>query len=136
MRLDTSSRLIPPDSLPERIRQWRAEGLRVCLASGVFELPHASHARRLAAARSRADRLAVAVLGGASAAAALGDRPPVSAGADRARILAGLRGVDVVALLGDGDAARLEEAARAAGAEESLDSVDRERWSRLRARLA
>ena len=77
---------------------WRAEGARVVLANGVFDLLHVGHARYLAGAGALGDRLVVAVNGDVSAAALKGAGRPVVAAADRAALVAALRGVDAVVI--------------------------------------
>ncbi len=81
-----------------QVARWRAEGLRVVLANGVFDLLHVGHARYLAGAKALGDRLVVAVNGDRSAAGLKGRGRPAVSEADRGALVAALRGVDLVVL--------------------------------------
>ena len=76
----------------------RAEGLRVALANGLFDLLHVGHLRYLEAARREADLLVVAVNSDGSARALRGPSRPVVPAVERAEILAALRCVDYVTI--------------------------------------
>jgi D-glycero-beta-D-manno-heptose 1-phosphate adenylyltransferase len=79
----------------------RAEGKRVVLANGCFDLLHVGHVRYLAAARRLGDVLFVGLNGDASVARLKGPGRPLLAAAERAELLAALRSVDYVVLFDD-----------------------------------
>ena len=56
------------DDARRTVAAWRAEGLTVALANGVFDLLHVGHLRYLEGAKRLADRLVVAVNSDASSA--------------------------------------------------------------------
>ncbi len=75
---------------------WRAQGLRVGLANGCFDVLHAGHVALLREARRRCDRLFVALNDDASVARLKGPPRPVNALADRAAVVGALAAVDAV----------------------------------------
>jgi rfaE bifunctional protein nucleotidyltransferase chain/domain len=80
---------------------WRAQGKRLVLANGCFDLLHVGHVRYLRACSKEADRLVVAVNDDASARTLKGPGRPINLGVDRAELVAGLRGVDYVVLFSE-----------------------------------
>lgn len=86
-----------PDLLALRAA-WRADGLRLVLTNGVFDLLHAGHVAYLARARALGDRLVVALNSDASTSALKGPLRPIIAEDDRAALLAALRAVDAVTI--------------------------------------
>jgi rfaE bifunctional protein nucleotidyltransferase chain/domain len=92
-----------------RVERWRADGLRVALANGHFDLLHVGHLRYLRAARAEADRLVVAINGDDSVTRLKGPGRPLVPAAERAELLAALEPVDaVVVFSGDSPAPLLE----------------------------
>jgi rfaE bifunctional protein nucleotidyltransferase chain/domain len=85
----------------------RAEGQRIVLANGCFDLLHVGHVRYLAAARELGDVLFVGLNGDASVARLKGPGRPLLRVAERAEILGALRCVDHVVLFDDETADRL-----------------------------
>ena len=120
------------DSLLEKLEHWRAARERVVAVLGVFDLPHAEHARALAQARQGADRLVALVQDDFWAASELGPGAPVSPATDRARVVCALRAVDAVVILLPTELARLQAALPSAESLRRLDDVDQERMRRLR----
>lgn len=98
----------------ERVGQWRADGEKVVLANGIFDLLHVGHVRYLAGARAAGDRLVVAVNSDRSAAAAKGPGRPVVGERDRGALVAALRGVDAVVIFDEPDVVKLLEELRPA----------------------
>jgi rfaE bifunctional protein nucleotidyltransferase chain/domain len=94
-----AARVVDRAEAARRCAAWRGAGLRVVLASGVFDLLHAGHARALARARALGDRLVAAVGDDLSAAALAGPGRPAMAATDRAHLVAALRTVDLVVVL-------------------------------------
>jgi rfaE bifunctional protein nucleotidyltransferase chain/domain len=76
----------------------RAQGKRVAMANGVFDLLHVGHVRYLQGARALADVLVVAVNSDASTKALKGPTRPVIPEAERAELLCALACVDAVVL--------------------------------------
>jgi D-beta-D-heptose 7-phosphate kinase/D-beta-D-heptose 1-phosphate adenosyltransferase len=84
------------EQLPELGRVWRADGLRVVLTNGCFDLLHPGHIDLLVAAKALGDVLVVALNDDASVRRVKGpDRPVLDLDA-RAAIVAALRPVDIV----------------------------------------
>lgn len=81
-----------------RVRQARAQGKRVALANGVFDLLHVGHLRYLQGAKALGDVLVVAVNSDASTRALKGPDRPVIPEGERVELLCGLACVDLVVL--------------------------------------
>lgn len=92
----------------------RAEGRRLVLTNGCFDLIHVGHVRYLQAARKLGDALAVAVNGDASVRALKGESRPLNPETDRAEVLAALACVDHVAIFPEVRVSRLLEEVRPA----------------------
>jgi rfaE bifunctional protein nucleotidyltransferase chain/domain len=93
-------------ALDEAARQaaaWRAEGRRLVLANGCFDLLHVGHVRYLEDARRLGDRLVVAVNGDASVRRLKGPGRPLLPAAERAELLAALAAVDLVVVFDEDD---------------------------------
>jgi rfaE bifunctional protein nucleotidyltransferase chain/domain len=99
--------IVSLENLTELRAEWRADGKRVVVASGAFDLLHPGHTRLLEQARSLGDVLVVAVEDDAAVREAAetdrsknSSRPatprPVVPLAERAEILAALAAVDFV----------------------------------------
>ena len=86
---------------------WRAEGRRVVLANGCFDLLHVGHVRYLDAARRLGDVLVVAVNGDASVRALKGPKRPINTAGARARVLVGLKAVDFATIFTEKRATRV-----------------------------
>ena len=85
--------------LPELLARraaWRADGRRVVLTNGCFDLLHAGHVCLLEAARALGDVLVVAINSDASVRALKGNGRPVVPEAERAEALGALEAVDAV----------------------------------------
>ncbi len=85
------------------VEAWRAQGLKVALANGVFDLLHVGHVRYLEAAKQLADRLVVAVNSDASTRAYKGPGRPVIPEAERAELVRALRCTDLVLIFEEAD---------------------------------
>lgn len=105
-----ASRLATRGAAVEAVRRWREAGERVAVLAGDFDLLAVEHARAIAAARARADRLVVVVRGDRAAAARGPAGRPVLPAGDRAALAAALRGVDLVVVLEEPDASAPGEA--------------------------
>jgi rfaE bifunctional protein nucleotidyltransferase chain/domain len=89
---------LPLDELLALRAIWRADGLRVVLTNGVFDLVHVGHVDYLSRARALGDLLLVALNSDASTRAIKGPLRPIVPQADRAALLAALRPVDYVTI--------------------------------------
>jgi rfaE bifunctional protein nucleotidyltransferase chain/domain len=89
------------------VQGWKAQGLSVALANGVFDLLHVGHVRYLEDARKLADRLVVAVNSDASTRAYKGPGRPVIPQDERAELLRALRCTDLVLIFDEPDVRRV-----------------------------
>jgi D-glycero-beta-D-manno-heptose 1-phosphate adenylyltransferase len=97
--------------LAERLR---AEGKRLVLANGCFDLLHVGHVRYLEAARALGDVLFVGINGDAAVARLKGAGRPLMPARERAEVLAALRAVDHVVVFDEDTADALVAAVRPA----------------------
>jgi rfaE bifunctional protein nucleotidyltransferase chain/domain len=106
---------------------WRAEGKRIVLANGCFDLLHVGHVRYLRAARALGDVLVVALNSDASVRRLKGPGRPIMPEAERAEIVAALQPVSAVVVFDedtvDGLARRLRPDVQAKGTDYTEDSV-------------
>lgn len=89
------------DELQSLVEALKAEGKRVVLTNGTFDLLHVGHLRSLRDARSRGDVLVVAVNSDASVQGYKGPGLPIQPEDERAELLAGLRCVDFVTIFSE-----------------------------------
>jgi rfaE bifunctional protein nucleotidyltransferase chain/domain len=105
----------------------RAQGKRIVLANGCFDLLHVGHVRYLRAARALGDVLFVGINSDAAVRRLKGPGRPFVPAAERAELLAALRDVDHVVLFEDDTAdellRRLRPHVHAKGTDYSTDSV-------------
>ncbi len=92
----------------------RERGERVVLTNGVFDLLHVGHVRALQDARSRGDRLLVALNSDASVRALKGPGRPLVPQDERAEVLLALQCVDAVYVFGEPDVCEVLRALRPA----------------------
>ena len=95
-----------------QVEGWRAQGKRVALANGVFDLLHVGHVRSLEGARALADVLVVAVNSDASTRANKGPGRPLITGTERAELVAALACTDAVLLFDEKDVRAILRALR------------------------
>jgi D-beta-D-heptose 7-phosphate kinase/D-beta-D-heptose 1-phosphate adenosyltransferase len=88
--------LVTVDELDVLVRATKAQGARIVMTNGCFDLLHAGHVAYLEEAKSLGDRLIVAVNDDASVKRLKGPSRPVTPLADRMAVLAGLASVDWV----------------------------------------
>src|SRR5437899_391192 len=96
-------------TLAERLR---ADGKRIVLANGCFDLLHVGHVRYLEAARRLGDVLFVGLNGDAAVRRLKGHGRPLMPAAERAEILGSLRAVDHVVIFDEDTADHLVERLR------------------------
>jgi len=85
----------------ERVRAWRAQGLRVGFTNGCFDILHPGHVTVLTKARGECDRLVVGLNGDASVRRLKGEGRPIQDAHARANVLAALEAVDLVVVFDD-----------------------------------
>ena len=94
------------------IAEERAQGNRVVLANGCFDLLHGGHASYLADARALGDRLVVAINSNASVARLKGKGRPILNELDRLQLLAAIRYIDYLTIFHEDSADRVLEILR------------------------
>jgi rfaE bifunctional protein nucleotidyltransferase chain/domain len=87
--------------LEELVSRLRADGKKIVLANGCFDILHAGHVRYLEGAAEEGDCLIVAVNDDSSTSRLKGEGRPVMPDAERAEIIAALRCVDQVLIFSD-----------------------------------
>src|SRR5690606_19886410 len=100
----------PPQSLlqlAQRLRSAAADGKRVVLTNGVFDILHSGHIAFLRQARALGDALAVAVNSDASARRLKGPGRPINREQDRLALVAALDPVDEVILFDEDEPSAL-----------------------------
>ncbi len=106
---------------------WRAQGKRVVLANGCFDLLHVGHVRYLQGARTLGDALVVGLNSDASVRRLKGAGRPVMPAAERAELVAAVRGVDLVVVFDEDSAdaliTRLRPDVHAKGTDYTEESV-------------
>jgi rfaE bifunctional protein nucleotidyltransferase chain/domain len=98
---------LTPEDAAALAQRLRAEGRRIVLANGVFDLLHVGHVRYLTAARALGDVLFVGVNGDAAVRRLKGPGRPLMPAAERVELLATLRPVDHVVVFEEDTADRL-----------------------------
>src|SRR2546426_3983141 len=96
--------MAPLISIEEAVRlasTCRAQGKRVVLANGCFDLLHVGHVRYLGAARALGDALLVALNSDASVRRLKGSGRPLMPVAERAELVGAIAGVDAVLVFDD-----------------------------------
>ncbi len=94
--MDTRSKIISLDEAASLAARLRAEGRRLAVAAGGFDVLQAAHARRLASLASGGAAVLAAVYDDASLCTVTQQRRPVLSEHARARLVAGLAAVDYV----------------------------------------
>jgi rfaE bifunctional protein nucleotidyltransferase chain/domain len=99
--------VLTEDRLVDAVARDRAQGRRIALANGCFDLVHVGHVRYLCGAAAEADRLVVAINDDRTVAALKGPGRPIVPANERAEIIAAFQSVDYVVLFGDRTVERL-----------------------------
>ena len=107
-----NEKIVNPDRLAAIADAFRAQGRKLVLTNGCFDLLHAGHVRYLQAARALGNALAVAINGDDSARVLKGEGRPLNTESDRAEIVAALECVDYAVLFPEVRATRLIERVR------------------------
>lgn len=98
---------LTPEAAGALAARLRAEGKRVVLANGCFDLLHVGHVRYLTAARALGDVLFVGLNGDAAVTRLKGHGRPFMPAAERVEMVAALRAVDHVVVFEEDTADRL-----------------------------
>lgn len=88
-------------SILEVVAGWRKQGWRVGMTNGCFDVFHAGHAHIINQARSRCDRLIVAINSDSSVRTLKGPSRPIVVEEDRCRIIASLRSAHLVVVFAE-----------------------------------
>ncbi len=91
-------KIMTPDELASFASSLRADGKKLVVTNGCFDLLHVGHVRYLQAARELGDALAVGVNGDESVRILKGESRPLNHAQDRAQVLAALSCVDAVSI--------------------------------------
>lgn len=86
------------DLAVEQVENWQRDGLKTGFTNGCFDIMHAGHASLLNDAKSRCDKLIVAINSDDSVRRLKGESRPVNSEMDRAMLLAELEAVDMVVI--------------------------------------
>jgi D-glycero-beta-D-manno-heptose 1-phosphate adenylyltransferase len=115
------------DEAAQLAARLRAQGKRIVLANGCFDLLHVGHLRFLRGARALGDVLFVGLNGDAAVARLKGRGRPLMPASERVEILEALRDVDHVVVFDDDTAdaliARLQPDVHAKGTDYTVESV-------------
>jgi rfaE bifunctional protein nucleotidyltransferase chain/domain len=115
------------DDAAQLAARLRAQGKRIVLANGCFDLLHVGHLRYLRGARALGDVLFVGLNGDAAVARLKGQGRPLMPASERVEILEALRDVDHVVVFDDDTAdaliARLQPDVHAKGTDYTVESV-------------
>ncbi len=93
---NASSKILNLEMLLTCLAEHRANGKRIALTNGLFDILHVGHLRYLEAAAEEADVLVVAVNSDQSARELKGPTRPVTPEQERAELVAGFACVDLV----------------------------------------
>jgi D-beta-D-heptose 7-phosphate kinase/D-beta-D-heptose 1-phosphate adenosyltransferase len=113
--------------MDERVRGWRAQGLRIGFTNGCFDILHPGHVKLLTKARAACDRLVVGLNSDASVRRLKGESRPIQNVHARADVLAALEAVDLVVVFDEETPieliARLRPSVLIKGSDYRLDQV-------------
>ncbi len=106
------SKIITWDKLPEWRNQFRADGRKLVVTNGCFDILHLGHVTYLENARNFGDALLIGVNSDAAVRGLKGAGRPVNSETDRASVLAALQSVDGVCIFTDKTATKFLAAAQ------------------------
>ena len=119
--------LVSKAELQDVVRSLQAEGKKVVLTNGCFDILHAGHVRYLAGAKALGDCLIVGLNSDASVSLLKGPSRPINSQEDRAEVLLGLAAVDYVVIFEEQTAEELvrtiEPDIYAKGGDYTLDNL-------------
>ena len=118
------------EQLPAWREELRANGRRLVVTNGCFDLLHRGHVNYLEAARNHGDVLLVGVNGDAGVRELKGPNRPINREDDRAFVLAALASVDAVCIFSERTALRFLTTAQpdiyAKGGDYTIDTINQE----------
>lgn len=94
--METSRKILDPESDLELIRQWKAAGLKIVFTNGCFDILHLGHLDYLEKSRNLGDKLVVGLNTDHSVRLLKGKGRPIQDEMTRSRMLAALFFVDAV----------------------------------------
>ncbi|MDQ3115022.1 MAG: adenylyltransferase/cytidyltransferase family protein [Verrucomicrobiota bacterium] len=131
-----NAKILTLTELAQRAEELRAQGRKLVLTNGCFDLLHVGHVRYLRQAAEFGDALAVAVNGDESVRALKGPGRPLNGADDRAEVLAALECVDFITIFPAMRATEVIEAVRPGiyvkGGDYTLESLDAEEVAALK----
>jgi rfaE bifunctional protein nucleotidyltransferase chain/domain len=98
-----SNKIVQRGQLAELAKRWRAQGEKIILTNGIFDLLHVGHVRYLRGAKELGGKVVVAVNSDSSARALKGEGRPHTPERERAEVLASLHDVDAVVIFPEKD---------------------------------
>ena len=110
--MSVHQKIIPWQALPEWRRAMRAQGRKLVVTNGCFDVLHVGHVTYLESARSQGDALLVGVNADAGVRQLKGPDRPVNNESDRATVVAALESVDGVCIFPERTATRFVAAAQ------------------------
>jgi rfaE bifunctional protein nucleotidyltransferase chain/domain len=123
-------KIVPWDQLSAWRARLRAQGKKLVVTNGCFDLLHLGHVTYLETGRNLADSLLVGLNGDASVQQLKGPGRPVNSEGDRAAVLAALQSVDGVCIFTDKTATRFLSVAQPdiylKGGDYTLDTLNQE----------
>jgi D-glycero-beta-D-manno-heptose 1-phosphate adenylyltransferase len=97
------NKIVPREQLAETAKRWRAQGEKIILTNGCFDVLHVGHIRYLRGAKELGGKVVVAVNSDPSARALKGEGRPHTPEKERAEVLAALCDVDAVVIFPEKD---------------------------------
>ena len=128
--MKSADKIISWEQLPAWRESLRAQGRKLVVTNGCFDLLHCGHVTYLEAARALGDVLLVGVNSDAGVRELKGPDRPVNSQTDRAAVLAGLQSVDSVCVFADRTAMRFLSTVQpdiyAKGGDYTIDTINQE----------
>jgi rfaE bifunctional protein nucleotidyltransferase chain/domain len=128
--MKSADKIIPWEQLSTWRDALRAQGRKLVVTNGCFDLLHRGHVAYLEAARALGDALLVGVNSDAGVRELKGPDRPVNSETDRAAVLAALQSVDGVCVFMDRTAIRFLSTVRpdiyAKGGDYTIDTINQE----------
>jgi rfaE bifunctional protein nucleotidyltransferase chain/domain len=124
------SKIIAWEKLPEWRNRFRADGRRLVVTNGCFDILHLGHVTYLETARNFGDALLIGVNSDAAVRGLKGAGRPVNSETDRASVLAALQSVEGVCIFADPVATKFLAAAQpdlyVKGGDYTLDTLNQD----------
>lgn len=128
--MKSADKIIPWEQVAGWRKTLRAQGRKLVVTNGCFDLLHRGHVAYLEAARALGDVLLVGINSDASVRELKGPERPVNSEADRAAVLAALQSVDAVCVFTDRTAMRFLSTVQpdiyAKGGDYTIDTINQE----------